>query len=132
MGDGSRHPLNSVRVESDDGGGIGVVVVVGEHDMASETALAGCLEEMRVSERGVVLDLSEATFLDLAMLRVVFTAHHRARSAGHRLVIQWADGDGDGDGRGERRVFELTGLLARLDQASSRGEATALAGRDGA
>jgi anti-sigma B factor antagonist len=63
----------------------------------------------------LVVDLSQLRFMDSSGVRLVLQADSRARDAHRRLVII--------PGERPRRVFELLGLLDRLDLAGSRAEA---------
>jgi anti-sigma B factor antagonist len=58
--------------------------------------------------RRLVLDLRELTFLDTAGVHVIADASHRARQAGHRLVLVRGPSHVDG-------LFRLTGTAASLE-----------------
>jgi anti-sigma B factor antagonist len=56
----------------------------------------------------VVLDLRKLKFLDSTGLRLIWSAHSRARRCGRRLrIVPGSDA--------VRRIFRLTGMNERLD-----------------
>ena len=76
-----------VRVVSDDPGPI-VVELGGEHDMASAPELAVTLEQALEADRGLVIDISQAAFIDSSVLRLLFNAEDASRQQGRRLAVQ--------------------------------------------
>jgi anti-sigma B factor antagonist len=96
--------------------GVEVVVVRGEHDLATAGELRGSIETAAGRATGVVVDLSQATFIDSAVLQVLLSGRDRADEAGIGYVIAL----GDGTGHAVRRLLELTGLDRRLPLADSR------------
>jgi anti-sigma B factor antagonist len=56
----------------------------------------------------LVLDLRKLKFLDSTGLRLILSAHSRARRCGRRLTIVPGSG-------AVRRIFRLTGMNDRLD-----------------
>ena len=96
--------------------GVEVVVVRGEHDLATAGDLRGSIETAVGRAAGVVVDLSRATFIDSAVLQVLLTGRDRADEAGVGYVIAL----GDGTGHAVRRLLELTGLDRRLPLADGR------------
>jgi len=111
--------LDSERHQS----GVEVVVVRGEHDLASAGDLRGSIEAAAARATGVVVDLTYATFIDSAVLQVLLTGRDRADEAGIGYVIAV----GDGTGHAVRRLLELTGLDRRLPLADGREAAVAAA-----
>jgi anti-anti-sigma factor len=68
-------------------------------------------EEIRKAEKrkpALVLDLRKLRFLDSTGLRVIVSAHQRARNQGRKLRIVPG-------GEAVRRLFRLSGLERRLD-----------------
>jgi anti-anti-sigma factor len=68
-------------------------------------------EEIRKAEKrkpAIVLDLRQLRFLDSTGLRVIVSAHQRARNQGRRLRIVPG-------GEAVRRLFRLSGLERRLE-----------------
>ncbi len=95
-----------------------VVLASGEVDLALapdlDRQIAGALKQ----NRGVIVDLSGATFLDSIALGVLIAARQESESAGTELYLIIAD---------ERvaRVFELTGLQSAFSIFDSRAALTA-------
>src|SRR5205807_3740861 len=81
----------------------------GELDMSSALKLE---EKLRRIEQEapdlLVLDLSTLKFVDSSGMRLIVSAHARARRSGRRLAI--VEGPG-----AVKRIFRLTGLEERLD-----------------
>jgi anti-anti-sigma factor len=68
---------------------VGIVSLTGEHDAYSAQRLAGELELLLGSDDQVVVDLSDATFIDSQTLSVLLTARNAAdqRSLGFVLAL---------------------------------------------
>src|SRR4051812_46640535 len=86
------------------------VALEGELDMSSALTFD---EELRRIEddstlRTLVLDLCGLKFLDSTGLRLILSAHSRARKTGRRLTIEHASD-------AVQRIFRLTGVNKRLD-----------------
>jgi anti-sigma B factor antagonist len=94
-----------------------VAVFLGEHDIASGKALKSLLEALVDENDLVVVDFSEATFVDSTTMHVLVTAHAAARVRGKTFRLQLGTADI------VRRAFELTGVITRLDSVKSREEA---------
>jgi anti-sigma B factor antagonist len=85
------------------------IALVGELDLSS--ALTFDEEIRRAEERRpktLVIDLSGLKFLDSTGLRLIMSAHARARKRGMRLAI--VEG-----GDAVKRIFHLAGVNRRLD-----------------
>jgi anti-sigma B factor antagonist len=85
------------------------IALEGELDLSS--ALTFDEEIRRAEERKpqtIVIDLSGLKFLDSTGLRLIMSAHARAKTRGHRLAI--VEG-----GYAVRRIFRLAGVNRRLD-----------------
>ena len=102
------------------GDGVALVVLEGELDLAAVPELRERLAEAGAAgPRGVVLDMTEVTFVDSSALRELLRAHSAVRDAGAELVLA-------GVGPAVARLFELTrttGLLAltpTVEQALKR------------
>lgn len=96
--------------------GVEIVVVRGEHDLATAGELRSSIEAATGRATGVVVDLTQATFIDSAVLQVLLSGRDRADEAGIGYVIAL----GDGTGHAVKRLLELTGLDRRLPLADSR------------
>ena len=82
----------------------------GEHDKSSALQLEQELRRIEADDlpRTLVLDLRRLKFLDSTGLRLIWSAHSRARRAGRLLkVVPGTDA--------VRRIFRLTGMNERLD-----------------
>jgi len=86
------------------------VALKGELDLSS--ALVFDEELKRIETNGepdtLILDLHELKFMDSTGLRLILSAHGRARRCGRSLRIVLAN-------KAMRRIFQLTGMLDRLD-----------------
>ena len=102
-----------------DDGGDGVVILRGEHDLATTSDLGGALGRVRVQAKRIVIDLSECEFLDSSVLGVLIGELRRARERASGLIIVLPEGRAIS----VRRTLELTGLLDVFDVRESR-EAT--------
>ena len=76
-----------IRVDVEQDGGIVLMTVRGEIDIASDDELAAALDRVATSER-VVLDLSAVEFMDSSGLAVVLRQAMRRREAGGVLHIR--------------------------------------------
>ena len=104
--------MSTLSVETREEGEQVRIAVEGELDLSSALTFD---EEIRRAEdcapRTVVLDLSRLKFLDSTGLRLIMSAHARAKTRGHRLAIvegTWA----------VQRIFRLAGVNRRLDIVS--------------
>jgi anti-sigma B factor antagonist len=94
-----------------------VAVFQGEHDIASKKELKALLDMLVDENDLVVVDFSEATFVDSTTMHVLVTAHAAAQVRGKTFRLQIGSADI------VRRAFELTGVMDRLDCATSRDDA---------
>jgi anti-sigma B factor antagonist len=92
---------------TDLGHGVYTVTVVGEVDLSTAPELKEALGEVLESgAQGVLVDLSQATFIDSTTLGVLMGAVKRLRPAGGELAISCQDAN-------IRKIFEIT-LLDRV------------------
>jgi anti-sigma B factor antagonist len=92
---------------ADLGNGVSTVSVAGEVDLATAPELKEALAEViNDGARGVLVDLSNATFIDSTTLGVLMGAVKRLRPAGGELAIACHDPN-------IRKIFEIT-LLDRV------------------
>lgn len=98
-----------------------IVAVRGEHESFSAPKLAGDLEALLGEGLALVIDLSEADFLDSTVVSVLLRARFDARERGSKLAIVVDDSTG----WPVRRLFEVTGLDEVFDIAPSRKAAIA-------
>jgi anti-sigma B factor antagonist len=97
-----------------------VVELTGEYDLSSIDELTDALGQA-ASSRGMIVDLSSASFIDSAVLGALITSHREAAANGRR----WALVIGNGSGAAVRRILELTGLDGVLPVYSDVGDALA-------
>jgi anti-anti-sigma factor len=86
------------------------VALTGELDMSSALVFDEELRRVEAEDlpRTVVLDLRSLKFLDSTGLRLILSAHARARRCGRRLrIVPGSDA--------VKRIFRLTGMDNRLD-----------------
>jgi anti-anti-sigma factor len=108
--------LEDVQVASPQAG-VAVVSVADELDLATSTEFSELLHALVRMNELVVVDFSEALFIDSSTLNVLLSGHKLALERGKRLRLQL------GDGCPVKRTFEISGLLDELSWASSREEA---------
>jgi anti-sigma B factor antagonist len=100
------------------------VSVRGEHDLNTAEPLAAQLNGLIDESTPVVVELTEATFIDSSILGVVLDARRRAHAAGLGFEVI----AGEGVGEGVARVLEVTGLNSTLPVLTDRGDAVKRAG----
>lgn len=100
-------------------GDVSVVAVTGEHDLSSAPELERHLEAAVAEGTPIVVDLSEATFIDSSILRTLISGRERAHQAGLGFSVH-LDEQGSA---AVRRVLDVTGLAPLLLVRSARGEA---------
>ncbi len=100
-----------------------VVEALGEHDLSTRDEAAELFGQLVAENDLVVVDLSQAYFIDSSFLNNLVQAQRAARKRGHTLVLQI------GTEPAVRRLLEITRFLDHFDHAYSRQEALAWAGR---
>lgn len=95
-----------------------IVTLVGDHDLSTAAHVRSVLKEATDGAPGVVVDLSETTFLDSSILHVLIDADTELRNRHRGLRLSF------GDAGAIRRVFEVAGLLDRFDQVKSLDDPT--------
>ena len=68
--------------------GVVRVRVVGEFDLATARTLDAALAEATAAGADVVVDLTDATFLDVGCLQLILSARRAVLEAGHRLTVE--------------------------------------------
>ena len=80
----------------------------GELDLSNVLCVEEELRKVEDRKPAMVLDLSALRFIDSTGLRLIVSAHQRARKQGRRLkIVQGGDA--------VRRLFRLSGLESRLE-----------------
>jgi anti-anti-sigma factor len=98
-----------------------VLELTGEHDLSTEDAIERLLLRLVAENDSVVIDVTNAEYLDSSLLGNLLRADELARAEGKRIFLQI------GTASPARRSFDLTLILERLAHASSRRQALALA-----
>jgi anti-anti-sigma factor len=97
--------------------GSAVVECTGEHDLTTKTEVAALLKRLLAHYELVVVDISEATFIDASFIVNLFIANRLAGEQGKRFRVQHSTSPI------VQRMLESSGVLARLDCATTRQEA---------
>jgi anti-anti-sigma factor len=104
---GAGEPEPSLTVQDVVSGGWHTLRLCGEVDLAAGDLLDDVIEQVcQVAIDGVVLDLSEVSFIDSTGVRAVLELRKRCQRQGAELRIVGSSA--------VRRVFEISGLLDRL------------------
>jgi len=100
--------MDGGHITVDDQDSVAVVTLVGEHDLSTAPDVGRALRQPRSA--GLVVDLSQTTFLDSSILGVLLTAARDAvqRQVSFAIVIP------DDPDSAPRRIFDLTGLITAL------------------
>lgn len=99
---------------------LGVAALHGEHDADSSTRLENELALLLDGGFGVVVDLSDATFIDSQTLSVLLGTRHRAEQAELGFTVVLPD-----DGSAQvHRLLDVTGLRAAFAVFASPREAS--------
>jgi anti-sigma B factor antagonist len=97
-------------------GDVRIVVVRGEHDISTAPALREQLDELRAGGGPVVVDLSEAEFIDSAVLGVLIAAYDQSAAAGIEVAFVVSPESG----HTVRRIVDLLGVRSILPIADTR------------
>ena len=100
---------------------VAIVTLVGEHDLATSKTLWDELERVVRAREAVIVDLSEAEFIDSSVLSTLLNADRLACQRGLCVTLQLATA------RPVERILEVSGLDSRFGIARSRQEAIAAA-----
>src|ERR671932_2222713 len=114
-------------VLDDTAGDVVVVSVAGEHDIYTAPTLREHLEEALGRGGGIVVDLTEATFVDSSVLGALLDARRRALDAGQGFVVCV----GAAVEPGGQRILDITGLVPVLPVLAGSDEAIDAARGDG-
>jgi len=94
-----------------------VVALTGDHDLSTVPDLQTALAD--AADCDVIVDLTDTTFIDSAVLGTLLASHRDATAAGRR----WSLVVGDGSGAAVQRILELTGLGSVMAVYATREEA---------
>jgi anti-anti-sigma factor len=101
-----------------------VVVLTGEHDVATADRVQPLLEGLLTTNELLVVDLDEVEFLDSSVLNALIDVDRAASETPCTFLVQV------GDEAVVRRVLEISGVLRLLQWAPTREGALARLGRD--
>ena len=113
------HP-GEVELEQTDG--VSVISLRGEHDLTTAQAVRDCAEKA-LAEGGLVVNLTEAEFIDSSIIGAVLDAQRRAGEAGVGFAAVL-----EGGAAPVRRVLEVTGLDSNMPIHATKREAIEEAG----
>jgi anti-anti-sigma factor len=108
-------------IEVTDEAGIAVVTLLGEHDVATAESVGAAIEGLLDSDRRVVVDLTQADFIDSTVVAGVLAGHRRVIAEGREHAIAAAITPGS---RPER-TWKLLGLNVRVPTFTTRPDAVA-------
>lgn len=97
--------------------GQAVVELTGEHDLESKEPLRRLFSSLIEENDLVVVDLSEAEFIDSSVLHSLVTANQLAQARGSRFRLQL------GTAAIVEKALELSGLLDHIECAPDREQA---------
>ena len=108
--------LQDVQVERPRAGAA-VVVFTGEHDLSTSESVEALLGSLIEENELVVVDFSEAEFVDSSTIYALIKSHRAASQRGSTFRLQL------GTAPIVEKAFELSGMLQLLDCAPTREEA---------
>jgi anti-anti-sigma factor len=108
--------VGEVVVERDHG--VWVLTVRGEHDLTVAPSLRDRLEEVFARGSTVVVDLSQAEFVDSTVLAALVYGREQARAGGHSIALVLPPGGGP-----VRRLLELVRGTTLITTFASRAAA---------
>lgn len=103
---------------ADVAGHVGVVSLLGEHDLATQAELEDAVAAVLDADADVVVDLSETEFIDSSTIHSLERARQLAAERGKRVTVQTSTQHAIVE-----RVLELTGALAAWPVYRTRDEA---------
>ena len=106
--------------------GVTVLTLLGEHDMATAPKLVFEIGEQAARRRGVVISLSQAEFIDSAIVHALFKGDQSMQLIGRRLVLHV------GSTHIVDQVLELAGVTEALLWSVSVDEAVEFASQSSA
>jgi anti-sigma B factor antagonist len=113
---------NRIEMERTDGG-VAVVALTGEHDLYTAPALRDRIAGVLEDGTALVIDLTQSTFIDSSVLRVLLEARREAEDR----AIGFAVALGEDGSPGVRRMLEITGLIRVFPVLPARKDALRLA-----
>ena len=105
--------MTNVGVHTDEGPDVVRVALSGELDLSNVLSVEEQLRRVEDHRETLLLDLRELRFIDSTGLRLILSAHQRARKHGRRLRIVPGSG-------AVKRLFRLSGLEHRFEFVEPR------------
>ena len=112
---GGQRELVSIDISGDDN--FRVASLAGEIDISNADTVTNTLTRMPNTLHGLVVDLTELTYLDSAGVRMIYELGKRLSLRSQSLVVV------SPSGRPPRRVLELTGVPERVRVVETLAEA---------
>jgi anti-anti-sigma factor len=114
-------------IEVTDEAGTAVVALLGEHDVSTADAFAAKIEELIESGSRIVVDLTEAGFIDSSVVAGMLEGHRRLLAEGrvHALAAVVTPSSAP------QRTWKLLGLHERVPTFATVRDAITAVGRDG-
>ena len=128
----SRAALSSTRdepdgteglIKTDDVDDVTVVRLIGDHDLVTVAAVREALDSVAARQRGLVVSLVNAEFIDSGIVHALFSTDGRLRERDRRLVLHVATASI------VARMLELSGLQTHVPCCPTLDEALRLAAR---
>jgi anti-sigma B factor antagonist len=114
-----RQTVQLARIARSEVEGVRVVEVVGELDISNVGSLEEAAFDFGNEGLGIVLDLTAASYIDSATLRLLFKLHHSLQRRGQALRVVCPPESG------AARVLELTGFSRMVECEADHREAIA-------
>jgi anti-anti-sigma factor len=115
--DAAGAPRELARVEITGDENVQVASLAGEIDISNADEVTRTLTQMPNTLYGLIIDLSELTYLDSAGVRLLYDLGNRLSMRSQSLVVV------SPPGRSPRRVLELTGVPQRIRVVETLAEA---------
>lgn len=96
---------------------IAALCLAGEFDLANAQQIIEEGERLLADDKQIIVDLSDATFIDSCVIHALFRVGAEARTNGRVVVLQL------GTAAIVERVIEVSGIERALPRASTRSEA---------
>lgn len=97
--------------------GVTVLELVGEHDLAGADRLEAALAEALACEGGIIVDLSEGTFVDSTVIHLLLRTQRALIERGGELVVQVPAAGL------VLRTLEITGVTSKVTVVHDREQA---------
>ena len=112
-------PVTAGTLQTEQLAGCSVVALHADHDLSTADSLRTAIDALRQEGRPIVVDLSQATFVDSAVLGILVGEHDQAKAAGLPFTIVL----GDPPSHSVQRLIELTRIDTVLTVVATRAEA---------